>query len=628
MPNIYSNLSNGLIDMKNKISHGFNYFVGFLRSKFVGANVNYANRSKLFMAINSENIEQINLLLSNGASPNENLKIAAVIQHGTHTHEDIMLITPFKFAVYKLQSKIAGLQIFVTKINNDNLKDDWDIIKTLINSGANLDEGDVGILLKSSLICANADFINLLILKDSALVKTTLNSLLDAATYTSKKDLSDIINCLFELAKTSNNLLLITYAILLHKQIYLQGFKEINSLEIISPNAKAKKYFSERSVTMPSADYAFAMIRDLIVERINAEDPEKCSRLTQILDAIQNSKSSFDQMEINFEHGDMNVSALMWLTGMIVNRAINKNNEYVIAIDDLMVSIIACRSSLLLDNSPTEQSKFFDDVLVMQLHNGAGTCPQRTPAFLEVVIESYLNTVAPQQLQESQQERLKKSVVNVIDNMLRAHFTVLKENIANVTQLQEKMTQACEALTTIGADNAGQMLISKDPIKGKYTDEEFGTQQLQLRTQIMYNAFPNFDLFKDAVIKNMQYSEQELSLTENDIDYLRLMYIAIANNEIVEKLSQSYNNSFAMLLRERELDRMPTVIANAFAAYKSDKTQLRNFKNVLGQQISILGKNEVDLGERDTEIQNIVYSLTDESLDAVAISHRLRKYIR
>lgn len=456
------------------------------------------------------------------------------------------------------------------------------------------------------------------------------------------KMLSELASSFDIVSKTSSDAQTVSSAILCRSLLLKKKSQDIKTPEIDEHDIsfakgqlkKVKDYYIDKKKDTPVYTLkSFIAIRDCIVERIIADtSPETVQSFKDFLQAKKGQITiSHEEFKRFINKNDANHRALEWIMSFESSELILKDKQLMDLIKEMLAYIVAARDDLLKDGMATKESKAIEDALILQLYNamdanyGKMSCAPGTPRFLRVALELYMNIVSPDK-SEIQHEQLQQSTFTIINNLLRSQFRSLLSHINvkdivkkidELNKLKNNLARSCEALTTICSDNADLFLASdEDKIpKGTYTDEPVDAELLKLRSSIMYTAYPDFDLFRKAVISNM-HSSPEIKLTKKDEAYLQLIYVAIADKTIKDKLYESLDTALSALNIERAKVTASATLDDAMASYKNAKTKddiakaSRQLKNILSQQISLMVGGDINLEASDNVASNIIKGIT------------------
>jgi hypothetical protein len=205
-------------------------------------------------------------------------------------------------------------------------------------------------------------------------------------------------------------------------------------------------------------------------------------------------------------------------------------------------------------------------------------------------------------------EQAIKSASDVINTLVINNFKKVEKKGTH-TDTKENLIQICEAMATLGSDNANELLDGK-PIEGRFTGDKFDYERLHLRNIIMKKAYPTYADFEAAVIKNMQITpEKEIILSTEDATYLQLQYAAISNNMTRDMLYDTLTSELDKVQKEIKISTAPERILNAIKEYKNDlsnNTNKQKLKQALSQSLELLVGEDINWDVQNEAVNYVV----------------------
>lgn len=372
----------------------------------------------------------------------------------------------------------------------------------------------------------------------------------------------------------------------------VQGEHEVEAVKTVLHKIKKDHIISpEKIVTF---EKSFDFIKNLIVQTILDEPSESASRsnahnytkqkkLKKLLrnhNASQQITSAFEDYFLNnHDRFNQNHLAFLWINSI----NLEQNDIHTALVKEIFSYIVSCRNDLIENKkSPYE----LDMTLIMQIANLMQThsietrtvndegnmaviegqpiksCLPGTPRAFTVVLQKYLDIKDPSQ----HDAQLRQAAFNIINNIMLNIFKKTSApdpeltperviNLLNPLELrkaQDFFKYTCDVMATISVENIDEILNDK-LFYGRASGTPLKKEHLLLRNTMMRRVYPKYDDFQEAVIANMStLTEKKIVLTEEDIAYLHLLYIAISDNEIRSKLYDTLQYELDVLNMEAE----------------------------------------------------------------------------
>ncbi len=379
------------------------------------------------------------------------------------------------------------------------------------------------------------------------------------------------------------------------------------ALSVVKAQLENKK---QRAV--PTFEEAISQIREMLTKRILNSDAS---------DSVKNNlgtdpKSRKDFLS-SYNRVDQDQLAFLWITSFQDTMPFpndERQKAAMLDIEKMLPYIVACRNATMKNNEPTSQSKDMDYSIIcnlsnlMQSNEGMMSCAQGTPRGFRSIFETFISIYAPQ---ESQHENVKYCASVVINNIMRNNFKKIDTKLSQTPdKLKKHITHMCEALATLGFDNADKIL-NGEALYGATSGEQYEAKHLSLRNIVMTQAYPTYEDFETAVVGNMKTQpSQQITLSDQDTAYLHLQYIAIANQETRDLLLESLGAELIRISKEIAMTDIPSNIINAITKFKKDNKR-PNFKNTLANVLRLTVGETFDLDKGNTATEAFLKDVQD-----------------
>ncbi|HSX21079.1 MAG TPA: ankyrin repeat domain-containing protein [Gammaproteobacteria bacterium] len=224
--------------------------------------------------------------------------------------------------------------------------------------------------------------------------------------------------------------------------------------------------------------------------------------------------------------------------------------------------------SCLVVNSPAISTESWN-LLLHILHDQLQTITSPKYVALAIAIAASVHHLTVHR-------QVTSAVEGIIGNILEMKFKEICAATDSVNERINNYIAAYDALTACDVANCKPTLCGRN-VRTVVTDIPVDEIVVKLRADMMYRAFPRFLDFERAVRKSIDPS---INFTQDDIEYLTVMYFSVSNEAIKQKLYQTLANAIALADRSgREASSSPeTIVKKQDMAEYLEQALIQNIK--------------------------------------------------